>query len=61
MTDIAVDISNMATTYDLKEKYAAAANNDEVRADKLRLFYMGRDMKDDQKLYTFKLQSDMTI
>lgn len=45
----------MATTFDLKATYAEKANNAEVVAEKLRLFYMGKDMKDDLKLYSFKL------
>jgi hypothetical protein len=58
---LAITISNHATVFDLKAKYTEAEGSEKFSADLLRMFFMGKDMKDNDKLYKYKIANDLTL
>jgi hypothetical protein len=58
---LTITISNHATILDLKAKYTELEGSEKFSADLLRIFFMGKDLKDNDKLYKYKITNDLTL
>lgn len=50
-----LSLSNYSTVANLKELYAEKAKHDDIKSDNIRLFYMGKEIKDDDELHTYNI------
>lgn len=55
------EFSNVSTIAELKSAYVKAFNKEEVTYDRLRLLFMGRELKDEYELHHYKIVEDMTV
>jgi len=56
-----VSISNLATIEELKQKYLEARNDPSLGVENLRMFCMGKELKNEFFVYTYNLADEMTI
>lgn len=60
-----MDISNHASIQELKEKYIASLNKSNLGKNLtpqvLRMFYMGKELKDDLYVYSYEMRDELTI
>ncbi len=59
--DIALEISNHETIKTFKEKFIDTTGDSEIKPENIRLFCLGRELKDDFCLYSYDIVDDMTV
>jgi hypothetical protein len=57
--DKTISMSNKQLVGDLKKTYLKELNLEEVTLEKIRLFCMGKELKDDLFLYSYELNDNM--
>ena len=51
----------MATIAELKMMYVSTVNKPDILPHHLRMFYMGKELKDDLHVYSYDMREDLTI
>ena len=59
--DHSISVSNLLTICDLKKKYLEACGDATLRPEQLRLFCLGKELKDEMCLYSYDIIDEMTI
>jgi hypothetical protein len=59
--DKEIDISNLTSIPDLKQKYLDILEDKETEPAKLRMFCMGKELKDEHFIYTYDIDNDMAV
>lgn len=64
MGDLNMRTSNLNTILQLKEEYLGQLKKSQRKgatADKLRMFCLGKELKDDLHIFSYDIKDDMTI
>ena len=62
ITEHKFDVSNLLSIPQLKELYVKAESKKQaIYASQLRLFYQGKECKDDLFVYSYEMADDMTV
>lgn len=59
--DIAVEVSNHETIRTFKERFIAKAGDSTLKPENVRMFCLGRELKDDYSLFAYDIVDDMTV
>lgn len=54
-------VSNLLTIPELKMKYIEKTADKELKIENVRMFVMGKEMKDDLFLFSYEIMDDITI
>ena len=54
-------ISNLLSIYEFKQAYIDKLGDRNLKPEKLRLFCLGKELKDDLFLYSYDIVDEMTI
>ena len=61
MGDIALAVSNYLSVVELKQAYLNKINEKDRKIENLRLFCMGKELKDDLFLYSYEIPDEMVL
>ena len=58
-----MELSNLITIAEFKEKYISALgeNGNDLEVDKIRMFAMGKELKDDLHVYSYDIINESTV
>lgn len=59
--DVTLTVSNLLSILEFKEKYLEKLGDANLKPDNLRMFCLGKELKDDQFLYSYDIIDEMTI
>lgn len=59
--DVTLTVSNLLSILEFKEKYLEKLGDPNLKPDNLRMFCLGKELKDDQFLYSYDIIDEMTI
>lgn len=59
--DVTMAISNLLSIYEFKQAYIDKLGDRNLKPEKLRLFCLGKELKDDLFLYSYDIVDEMTI
>ena len=61
--DLIMELSNLITIAEFKEKYISALgeNGNDLEVDKIRMFAMGKELKDDLHVYSYDIINESTV
>ena len=59
--DVDLELSNLLDIKSLKEKYCDKLNKEDVTTDLLRIFAMGKELKDELFIYSYDIMDESTI
>jgi 5-formaminoimidazole-4-carboxamide-1-beta-D-ribofuranosyl 5'-monophosphate synthetase len=54
-------VSNLISILELKQKYIEKVGDKELKPDIVRMFVLGKEMKDDLFLYSYDIMDEITI
>ena len=55
------DVSNETSIPELKALYAKADRKSGIKVSQIRLFYQGKECKDELFVYSYDMQDEMTV
>lgn len=59
--DQTLQLTNLMSITDFKQAYIDALNDSELTTDKLRMFAMGKELKDDLFVYSYDIMDESTV
>ena len=59
--DCSLAVSNLLSVLDFKKKYIEKSGDATLKPEHLRLFCLGKELKDDLYLYSYDIIDEMTI
>ena len=59
--DCVFQLSNYTSISEFKEKYTAKINDSSLKAENIRMFCMGKELKDELFLYSYDIVDEMTV
>jgi hypothetical protein len=59
--DKILEISNLMPISDFKKEYIAQLKDDSVTAENVRLFAMGKELKDELWIYSYEMMNESTV
>ena len=59
--DKMMELSNLLAIVDFKKLYCEQIEDSEVTYDKVRMFAMGKELKDDLFIYSFDIMNESTV
>ncbi len=59
--DTTISVSNLLSILDFKLKYLEKLEDKALKPESLRLFCLGKELKDDLCLYSYDIVDEMTI
>ena len=59
--DKTFNFSNLMSIPDFKNMYVTELNDPEVTVDKIRMFAMGKELKDDLFIYSYDIINESTV
>ena len=59
--DHVLSISNLKTIKEFKELYIEKLGDKSLKIDKIRMFCLGKEFKDELYLYTYDLQDEIIV
>ena len=59
--DVTLEITNLMSILDFKQAYINEVNDTELSTDKLRMFAMGKELKDDLFVYSYDIMNESTV
>lgn len=59
--DKILEISNLMTISDFKAEYVAQLSDDQIDVSKVRLFAMGKELKDELWIYSYDIMNESTV
>lgn len=61
MGDCTLSVSNMISILELKQKYIDQLTEKELKPSNLRLFCLGKELKDDLFIYSYDIVDEVTV
>lgn len=59
--DITLSVSNLLSILEFKQKYLEKLGDSNIKTDNLRMFCLGKELKDDLFLYSYDIIDEMAI
>jgi hypothetical protein len=59
--DCELAVSNLVSILDFKKKYIEKTGDADLKPDHLRLFCLGKELKDEMFLYSYDISDEMAI
>ena len=59
--DTTMSVSNLISIYEFKQKYLELINDKTTKPEILRLFCLGKELKDDLFLFSYEIADEMAI
>ena len=56
-----MSVVNTMSIVDLKKKYLEKIGSNELSVEDIRLFYAGKELKDDLFIYSYEIKDEMTL